>query len=286
MNYDEKLVTDNLALINLMIKRMNCKWETQDEYQNYYDYGLEGLIKGAKTYDESKGKTSTYLCQCIANSIKKIFYLNNLPKHHNVAGRDISLNYEIYEGDNINDYTEFGDLIPDPNVNIEEEVDKILEKERVLYAVNNLKNKKDKLVIKMYYGLDGYEELNSYDKIAEKLGVSRNAIFVGIKRARKELKKKLNDPKDMSIKKETKNKGGCLKMDNDIDSLNNNINKIQKTILTNLEKIDKCEDNIGKEISRSNAISKLANAYIQTCNLSIRLKNSKHNLKGLLYEEK
>ena len=66
--YDEKLVTENLALIVLMIKKLNCKWETDDEYQNYYDYGLEGLIRGAKTYDESKGKVSTYLCSCIKNS--------------------------------------------------------------------------------------------------------------------------------------------------------------------------------------------------------------------------
>ncbi len=51
--YDEKLVTDNLGLINLMIKKQNCKWETEDEFQNYYDYGLEGLIRGAKTYDVS-----------------------------------------------------------------------------------------------------------------------------------------------------------------------------------------------------------------------------------------
>lgn len=283
--YDEKLVTDNLALINLMIKKMNCKWETQDEYQNYYDYGLEGLIRGAKTYDKSKGNTSTYLCKCIANNIQRTFYLNTMPKRNNPAGCDLSLNYEVYEGDHINDYTEFGDLIADPNVNVEEEVEKILEKERVLYAVNNLKNEKDRIAIKMYYGLDGYEELKSFDKIAEKFGVSRSAIFSRIERARKQLKKKLENPIDISIKRETKNKRGCLKMNNDIDSLNYNIKKIQQTILDNIEKIDKCEEEIGKEIGRSNAISRLANAYIQTCNLSIRLKHSTNSLKGLLNEK-
>lgn len=283
--YDEKLVTDNLSLINFAIKKLNCKWETEDEYQNYYDYGLEGLIRGAKTYNDSKGKPSTYLYKCIANSIQRTFYLNNMPKRFNPSGKDISLNYKI-EGDNINDYTEFGDLIPDPNVNVEEEVDKILEKERVLYAVNNLKNKKDRIIVKMYYGLDGYEEVNSYEKIAEKIGVSRSAIFSRIKRAKKELKRALKNPKDVSIKRKIKNKGGCLQMNNDIDSINDNIIKIQKTILDNIEKIDKCEENIDKEIGRSNAISRLANAYIQSCNLSIRIKNSTNNLKGLLNEKK
>lgn len=279
--YDEKLVTDNLALINLMIKKMNCKWETQDDYQNYYDYGLEGLIRGAKTYDKSKGKPSTYLCQCIANNIQRSFYLNSMQKRNNPAGSDFSLNYEVYEGDNINNFIEFGDMIPDPNVNVEEEVDKILEKENVLYAVNHLKNEKDTIAIKMYYGLDGYEELKSFDKIAKKFGVSRNAIFSRITRAKKELKKALKDPRDISVKREIKNKGGCLKMNDDIDSLNINIEKIQKTILKNIEKIDQCEEDIGKEIGRSNAISRLANAYIQTCNLSIRLKHSTNSLKGL-----
>lgn len=284
--YDEKLVTENLALINLMIKKLNCKYETDDEYQNYYDYGLEGLIRGAKTYNESKGKASTYLCKCIANNIQRSFYLNSMPKRHNPAGPDLSLNYEVYEGENINDYTEFGDLIPDPNVNIEEEVEKILQKENVLNAVNNLKIEKDKLVVKMYYGLDGYKECKSYDKIAKKFGVTRSAIYSRIERAKRQLKKELKDPRDVSIQREQKNKRGGYKMNNDIESLNDNIIKIQKTILDNIEKIDKCEEDIAKEIGRSNAISRLANAYIQTCNLSIRLKNSTGNLKGLLNEKK
>lgn len=284
--YDEKLVTDNLALIHLMIKKLNCKWETEDEYQNYYDYGLDGLINGAKTYDESKGKASTYLCQCIANGIRRIFYLNSMPKRHNPAGPDLSLNYEVYEGNHINDFSEFGDFIPDPNVNVEEEVEKILERENVLNAVNNLKIEKDKLVVKMYYGLDGYEECKSFDKIAKKFGVSRNAIYSRMERAKKILKKELKNPKDVSIQRENKNRRGGFKMNNDIDSLNNNIEKIQKTILANIEKIDKCDGEIAKEIGRSNAISRLANAYIQTCNLSIRLKHSTNSLKGLLNEKK
>lgn len=284
--YDEKLVTENLALIVLMIKKLNCKWETDDEYQNYYDYGLEGLIRGAKTYDESKGKVSTYLCACIKNSIQRAFYLNKTPKRYNPAGPDLSLNYEVYEGNNLNDYSEYGDFIPDPNVNIEGEVERIHQKEIILNAVNNLKIEKDKLVVKMYYGLDGYEECKSYEKIAEKLGVSRNAIFSRMQRAKKELKIKLKDPKDVSIKRNIKNRRGGLKMNNDIDSLNNNIEEIQEIIINNIKKIDKCEGEIAQEVGRSNAISRLANAYIQTCNLSIRLKNSTNSLKGLINEKK
>jgi len=182
----EKLILDNLALINLMIKKLNCRCKTQDEYQEYYDYGLEGLIRGAKKYDESKGAVSTFLCACIRNEIIKCFYLKQMPKRFNPAGADISLNFELYE-DNLYGYTELGELLEDPNVNIEEEVE-TKEKYRILLeAVNDLKNVKDRVALKMYYGLDGYEQSN-YLEIAKKFGVSKNCICTRIHRALKKLR--------------------------------------------------------------------------------------------------
>lgn len=46
---DEKLVTENMGLINLAIKRMHLTAKTEDDYQAYYDAGLEGLIRGHKS---------------------------------------------------------------------------------------------------------------------------------------------------------------------------------------------------------------------------------------------
>ena len=56
------------------------------------------------------------------------------------------------------------------------------------------------------------------------------------------------------------------------------IKKIQDTLVNNLERLDIAKDNINDEVARSNAISQLANTYIKTCNLIIRVEESKLNL--------
>ena len=69
---EEELILNNLGLIYKVIKDLKCYWRTEDEFQDYYDAGLEGLIMGAKTYDGSS-KPSTYLYPCIKNMIIREF---------------------------------------------------------------------------------------------------------------------------------------------------------------------------------------------------------------------
>ena len=57
--------------------------------------------------------------------------------------------------------------------------------------------------------------------------------------------------------------------------MENDIKRIQETLMNNLDRIDKAEDNISDEVARSNAISQLANTYIKSCNLVIRAEESK-----------
>lgn len=61
--------------------------------------------------------------------------------------------------------------------------------------------------------------------------------------------------------------------------MNNDIKKIQEKLLNNLDRLDKEKSNLTDEVARSNAISQLANTYIKTCNLVIRVEESKINLK-------
>lgn len=278
----DKLIIDNIPLVNLMIKELHCRWTTDDQYQKYYDFGLEGLIKGAKSYDESKGKPSTYLCTCIKNNITRCFYLDNLPKRKNLAGTDISLNYAMYS-DNLYDYTELGELIPDPKVNIEEEIEKKIQIETIIAAINSLDNERDKLVIKMYYGLDGYKEANSCDEIAKEFGVSRNMINTRLHRAINKLKKNLKKSKDISIKKEKKKKYGFGKdylLMNEIITATEVKEQKQKTstTLNNLntvlfQQIDKLNDNnsdFEHEIRKAYAISQLAQQIVANTNTQIK----------------
>lgn len=60
------LIINNLGLIYLVIKKMKLSWNTDDEFQNYYDYGLDGLIKASKNYDTNQDtKFSSFACVCI-----------------------------------------------------------------------------------------------------------------------------------------------------------------------------------------------------------------------------
>ncbi len=62
--------------------------------------------------------------------------------------------------------------------------------------------------------------------------------------------------------------------------MNANIKLIQEKLMNNLERLDSEKDNLSDEVARSNAISQLANTYIKTCNLVIRVEESKLNLQG------
>lgn len=54
---------------------------------------------------------------------------------------------------------------------------------------------------------------------------------------------------------------------------------IQKKLIKNLKRLDNAEKDIEHEISRSNAVSQLANTYIKSCNLIIRIEESKQQIK-------
>ena len=73
--------------------------------------------------------------------------------------------------------------------------------------------------------------------------------------------------------------------------MDDNIKTIQEKLLNNLERLDNCKENIVEEVSRSNAIAELSNTYIKTCNLKLRLEESKRkmfksNVNRLLNNEK
>lgn len=61
--------------------------------------------------------------------------------------------------------------------------------------------------------------------------------------------------------------------------MNEDIKTIQKTLMINLERINNESDDLRNEVARSNAVAQLANTYIKTCNLIIRVEESEHNLK-------
>ena len=62
--------------------------------------------------------------------------------------------------------------------------------------------------------------------------------------------------------------------------MENDIKEIQDRLMNNLERLDKAKENISEEVARSNAISQIANTYIKSCNLVIRVEESKVNIRN------
>lgn len=256
---EEKLITENLALINMSIKQLNLITKTEDEFQEYYDAGLDGLIKGAKTYNASKGKPSTYLTICIKNSIKHFLMYKTTKGRLNPNGRDLSLDYEInIPGENP---VSLIDYIEDPNVNIEENVEKRLDYEFILEAIEHLENENDKFCIKQKYGvIDGI--CHTGREIAEMMGVSHQNVEQRIKRA---VKKTKNYVETQERKK--KILGGD--MGKNLISLNDYL--FEELERLNNKDIIKDDDKLLKEISRSNSISKLAQNIINNANTVLEI---------------
>ena len=66
--------------------------------------------------------------------------------------------------------------------------------------------------------------------------------------------------------------------------MENNIKIIQDKLIANLERLDNEKNNVQEEVARSNAISQLANTYVKTCNLIIRVEESKNIVKNKIEE--
>lgn len=62
--------------------------------------------------------------------------------------------------------------------------------------------------------------------------------------------------------------------------MNKDIKEIQERLMNNLERLDKAKENISEEVARSNAVAQIANTYIKSCNLVIRVEESKVNVKN------
>lgn len=179
----EKLILENERLIYKVIKDMNCYWKTEDEWQDLYDSGLEGLIRASKYYDGSS-TPGTYFYRCIRNNICRHFYLSESSKRKINKETMLSINEQVLPDSD----TTYEDMLVDFSIDIEKEVEQKIRIESILKYLDKMENKKDAMVIKMYYGLDGYKPM-SYQKIGDYFGVTKEMIRVRKERAIRHLKR-------------------------------------------------------------------------------------------------
>lgn len=173
----------NERLIYLVLKKKGLLHEQEE----LYDIGLIGLTNAINTFDSSKGyKESTYFYQCISNQINQYFYLQNMPKRK-CPTSIISLDKDFSKGDK---ECTLSDIVPDSNVDIEQEIITKETNEKLFKAIEQL-NPCYQEIIKKYYGIG--TSYKTQEKIGKELGVTKSAIGDKRKRALKQLKKILEE---------------------------------------------------------------------------------------------
>lgn len=179
----ERLYNKYYFLIYKVIKDLNCSFKNEEELEEFVYHGKVGLLNAINTFNGKK-ETSTYFYICIRNEIMVFF------KRKDTNKRKINYFYK----DSLDDITftdsSLYELIPDENVNIEEEIIK-KEQYSLLYKAINMLKPTYKDIICYYYGI--YKEQISLTDLAKKFNVSRQAINIkkqnAIKKLRRNMKK-------------------------------------------------------------------------------------------------
>lgn len=165
--YDEKLVLDNINLIYLVLKRLKV-YHKCDEY---FDIGMIGLVKGAKSFNKDLGYSpTTYLYKCIYNEIVMEFRKKEIST--------ISLNNPIDE------LHTFEDILSDEKT---AESDYFLGYDNIIIdeAIKQL-TKKEQIIIKSTFGF--YKKQLSQTELAKLFGITQPQVSRIRKAALKKLK--------------------------------------------------------------------------------------------------
>lgn len=176
-----KLIEHNLRLVLYIAKKFE---NTKLSIEDLVSVGSIGLIKAVDSYKLDKNiKLATYASRCIENEI--LMYLRKANKSIN----DLSLDDNLTNSEE-NDGLSLGEMIPD-DFSLSEEVELNDQKVFLLKIIENL-NKREKVIISMRYGLNGYEELTQKE-VADIMNISQSYISRLEKNILKKLKYELNN---------------------------------------------------------------------------------------------
>ena len=176
-----KLIEHNLRLVLYIAKKFE---NTKLSIEDLVSVGSIGLIKAVDSYKLDKNiKLATYASRCIENEI--LMYLRKANKSIN----DLSLDDNLTNSEE-NDGLSLGEMIPD-DFSLSEAVELNDQKMFLLKIIENL-NKREKVIISMRYGLNGYEELTQKE-VADIMNISQSYISRLEKNILKKLKYELNN---------------------------------------------------------------------------------------------
>lgn len=160
------LIERNLRLVAHIIRKYQNLGEDPEDL---ISIGTIGLIKAVITFDPQKGnRLAAYASRCVENEV--LMYLRGKKK----SGKEVSLYEPIgtdREGNEIKLYDVIETEEPDitEKVYLKENIQKLYEK------VENELSPREKLILKLRYGLYNGEEYTQRE-IAAQLGISRSYV--------------------------------------------------------------------------------------------------------------
>lgn len=175
-----ELITRNLRLVAHVIKKFSPQGKDADDL---ISIGTVGLIKAIESFDYNKGnRLATYAAKCIENEI--LMYVRSSKK----AKSEVYLQDPIGIDKEGNEICLIDVLGTDSDAVLEEVENKISIK-RLCVLIEKILEGKEKLIIKLRYGLEG--EPKTQREIAKFLGISRSYVSRIEKKALKKLAKEM-----------------------------------------------------------------------------------------------
>lgn len=177
----DTLIEHNLRLVVYISKKFeNTGVLTED----LISIGAIGLMKAINTFNPEKNiKLATYASRCIENEI--LMYLRRNQKIRTEVSIDEPLNMDV-DGNELllsDILGTDGDVI---SKGLEEEIDKQLLKEAIKILTG-----REKMIIRLRFGLDGSEQEKTQKEVADMMGISQSYISRLEKKIMKRLYKEM-----------------------------------------------------------------------------------------------
>ncbi|MBO5111292.1 MAG: RNA polymerase sporulation sigma factor SigE [Clostridia bacterium] len=174
------LIEHNLRLVVYIAKKFE---NTGIGIEDLISIGTIGLIKAVNTYKADKNiKLATYASRCVENEI--LMYIRKTGNQRTELSIDEPLNVD-WDGNEL--------LLSDVLGSDEDSVYRSLEQDedlKMLRAAVEELEPRERMIIRMRYGLAGYKERTQKD-VADLLGISQSYISRLEKRIIRELKEKI-----------------------------------------------------------------------------------------------
>ncbi|MBE5760471.1 MAG: sigma-70 family RNA polymerase sigma factor [Clostridiales bacterium] len=179
----DKLIEHNMRLVVHVVKKFSTSRVEQDDL---ISIGSIGLIKAVNTYKYGhETRLATYAARCVENEV--LMYLRSIKK----LEKEVSLDEPVGSDNDGNELTNMDILGTDPDAVVYEVSDKI-ELKKILDAVNDTLNERERIVFNLRFGISGNEPLPQRE-VAKMLGISRSYVSRIEKKAIEKLRSKIGD---------------------------------------------------------------------------------------------